>query len=103
MKAETNFFRKQILFWSQQFSHVCILDSNNYADTENNIDLLAGIGCVQEFSKPENSFEELKEFYNRYCLSGKNYLFGYFTYDLKNQIEKLNSNNVDDKIGRAHV
>ena len=42
-----------------------------------------------------NYFNDLKKFYDKFCVNKKEWLFGYLTYDLKNEIEKLKSENHD--------
>lgn len=94
------FFKNKFFHWADQYSHACILDSHHYTEkkqafAENNYDLLAGIGCVNVLQSKENALENLKMFYDRFCQKEKNWLFGFFTYDLKNDIEKLTSTNFD--------
>jgi para-aminobenzoate synthetase component 1 len=93
-------FKTKLLHWADQFSHVCFLDSHHYsakdqACGERSYDLLVGVGCIHELKNRESCFEELKNFYNKFCLEKKEWLFGYLTYDLKNDIEKLKSENHD--------
>src|SRR6185436_6267224 len=89
-------FKTKLLHWADTFSHVCFLDSQNYKDTEkNSYELLAGVGCAHELNNTRDSFNDLKNFYNKFCRQEDNWLFGYFTYDLKNDLEKLASENTD--------
>ena len=57
-----------------------------------NYDLLAGVGSNDFLISNNNSFEKLKDFHSR----KKDWLFGYLAYDLKNEIEVLSSNNIDN-------
>ncbi len=57
-----------------------------------NMIFLAGIGCLEEIVSNSNSFDTLKEF----SCSDNDWLFGFFSYDLKNQIENLASENIDN-------
>ncbi|HKR06735.1 MAG TPA: anthranilate synthase component I family protein [Bacteroidia bacterium] len=85
---EDRFFKPKLLQWANQFSHVCFLDSQNYRSSEkDSYDLLVGAGCMHELKSAGNSFNDLKIFYDTYCKKGNDWLFGYFTYDLKNDIE----------------
>lgn len=57
-----------------------------------NYDIIAGIGCIDLINSKNNSFEKLNDFH----LRKKDWLFGYLSYDLKNEIEKLQSNNTEN-------
>ncbi len=88
----TNVFKKQILLWAQQFETVLWLDSNNYKQQYSSFD--CGL-AVEEFTSIKtdylNAFEKLKE----YQTITKDYIFGYISYDVKNDVEELSSNNLD--------
>ena len=81
---------------NENFDTLCVLDSNvEYNDRKHwQYSKLIAIGATQEFNATtsENIFTELQQFYNK----RKCWLFGYFTYDFKNKIEKLQSSNDDD-------
>jgi para-aminobenzoate synthetase component 1 len=85
-------FKKQLLAWGQQYETVVFLDSNNYEQTYGSYDAVL---AVEEFTSIKtdyfDAFEQLKE-YQSYT---KDYLFGYLSYDLKNDTENLFSNNFD--------
>ena len=85
-------FKKQILLWAQQFETVLWLDSNNYKQQYSSFD--CGL-AVEEFTSIKtdylNAFEKLKE----YQTITKDYIFGYISYDVKNDVEQLSSNNLD--------
>ena len=78
--------------WSQQFEAVVWLDSNDYGHSELQYDAIL---AIDEFTsiKTDHShaFDKLKEYQH----TTKDWIFGYLTYDLKNDIEDLNSNNFD--------
>lgn len=86
-------FKKQLLNWAQQFNTAVWLDSNNYHQKHSNFDAVL---AVDEFSKIEtdykNAFCKLKE----YQTEVNDYIFGYLGYDLKNDVENLTSNNLDE-------
>ncbi|RED44932.1 anthranilate synthase component I family protein [Seonamhaeicola aphaedonensis] len=85
-------FKKQLLHWAQQFNDVVWLDSNNYHHNYSNYDaILAVDGFTSIQSNYEDAFNKLKE----YQSATKDWIFGYLTYDLKNDVEKLSSNNFD--------
>ena len=88
---------KALLNKSKDIQYISILVSNLDRDTSNlprdyiNYDLLAGVGLNYSLSSNHNSFEKLKQFH----LQKKDWLFGYLSYDLKNETEELSSNNID--------
>lgn len=65
-----------------------MLDSNEHTS---NHKWIAGIGCKEVCSANENSFDALEKFISK----NKDWAFGYLTYDLKNEIEDLHSENHD--------
>lgn len=85
-------FKSKLLIWAQQFEAISWLDSNQYHQKYSSFDAIL---AVDEFTSIKtdytNAFEELKE----YQSITKDYLFGYLSYDLKNDVEKLTSNNFD--------
>ena len=88
-------FKNNLLQLSRRFDRFCLLESNDYAlYPHSNFGFFAAMGCLDEI---ENSNEEeflirLQEFHDRH----KDWMFGYFSYDLKNQIEpQLRSENSD--------
>ncbi|MEP7167790.1 MAG: anthranilate synthase component I family protein [Bacteroidota bacterium] len=90
-------FKTKLLHWVNQFSHVCFLDSHHYKSNEKeSYDLLVGAGCTHELKNNGKSFENLEKFYDNFSKKENDWLFGYFTYDLKNDIEKLKSENRDN-------
>ena len=85
-------FKKQLLQWSQQFREIVFLDSNDYHQKYSNYDLILAIDAFTSVETDyHNAFQDLHEYQSR----TKDWLFGYLTYDLKNDIEKLSSNNFD--------
>ena len=91
-------FCKKLLTWGREYKRISVLCSNNYRKifTDNNAghryDLIAAMGSVDEMSiKGDSWLESLKE----YTLSTGDWLFGHIGYDLKNEIENLESNHYD--------
>lgn len=85
-------FKNQLLTWSQQFREVVFLDSNNYHQNYSSYDCVLAIDAFTSLKTDfHNAFEEIKQ----YQQQTKDWLFGYFSYDLKNDTEKLTSNNFD--------
>ena len=85
-------FKQNLLFWSQQFETALWLDSNNYNQQYSSFDSAL---AVEEFTAIKtdytNAFDKLKE----YQTITKDYIFGYISYDVKNDVEHLSSNNFD--------
>jgi len=85
-------FKQQLLQWSQQFREVVFLDSNDYNQKYSSYDCMLAVDAFTSLKTDcHNAFEELKQ----YQQQSKDWLFGYLAYDLKNDIEKLDSNNLD--------
>ena len=85
-------FKNNLLYWAQQFETLLWLDSNNYHQKYSSFD---GALAADDFTSIKtdhyNAFEKLKE----YQTVTKDYIFGYMSYDLKNDIEQLSSTNFD--------
>lgn len=86
-------FKEFILSLSRQFNPFCILESNNYLNYPySNFGSFIAFDSLGYFSATVNSFDELYKFHQKH----QDWLFGYLTYDLKNQLEPdLSSNNKD--------
>ena len=90
--ADTELFKNQIFQWSQQFREVVFLDSNSFPDKHSQYDLIVAVDSFTSLQTDYfNAFDELKN----YQQATKDWLFGYLTYDLKNDIEPLISTNFD--------
>jgi len=85
-------FKQILLTWSQQFREVIFLDSNDYPQQYFSYDCLLAVDAFTSIKTDyHNAFEDLKQ----YQQVTKDWLFGYLSYDLKNDIEDLLSNNFD--------
>ena len=85
-------FKEQLLYWAQQFREVAFLDSNNYPQAYSSYDCLLAVDAFTLLQTDyHNAFEDLKQ----YQQTTKDWLFGYLSYDLKNDSERLQSNNFD--------
>ncbi len=88
----TSHFKQQLLQWSQEFNEVVWLDSNLHTQAYSEYDaILAVDGFTVLKTDAQNAFEDLKT----YQSTTKDWLFGYLSYDLKNDTELLSSNNFD--------
>jgi para-aminobenzoate synthetase component I len=89
---DQNQFKNQLLSWSNQFREVVFLDSNNYPQKYKSYDCVLAIDAFTSIKTDyHNAFEDLKQ----YQSTTKDWLFGYLSYDLKNDIEELVSQNND--------
>ncbi|WP_188374768.1 anthranilate synthase component I family protein [Winogradskyella haliclonae] len=85
-------FKQQLLFWTQQFDDVVWLNSNNHNEKYSTYDAVLAVDAFTSIKTDyTNAFKKL----NDYQSMTKDWLFGYLTYDLKNDIEALTSNNFD--------
>lgn len=84
-------YKKKLLLWAQKYDTVIWLDSNDHQDKYSRFDAILAVGTHRIISVEQDCFNKLREFQNKV----KDYIFGYFTYDLKNEIENLESNNPD--------
>jgi len=85
-------FKRQLLAWSQQFDNVLWLDSNDYPQKESSYDAILAVDAFTSIKTDYfNAFEKLKE----YQTVTNDWIFGYLTYDLKNDLEALKSENFD--------
>ena len=85
-------FKKQLLLWSQQFREVTFMDSNQYEQDYSNYDWILAVDAFTAVKTDYfNAFEDLKQ----YQQSSRDWIFGYLSYDLKNDTENLNSANFD--------
>ncbi|WP_055436999.1 anthranilate synthase component I family protein [Lacinutrix algicola] len=94
--TNTEEFKQNLLSWAQQFDDVVWLDSNSKAFQDNQkYSSYDAILAVDAFTAIQtdylNAFDKLKEYYT----TTKDWIFGYLTYDLKNDTETLKSNNDD--------
>lgn len=85
-------FKQQLLHWSKPNREIVYLDSNDHDDAYSNYDCVLAVDAFTSIKTDYvNAFEDLKQ----YQQTTKDWLFGYLSYDLKNDIEALQSNNFD--------
>ena len=82
----------QLLHWSKRYSTTVVLDSNDYAHQETDYDfILATDAYTVVQSQNQDDFDCLQT----HIHSNPDWLFGFLSYDLKNQLENLQSQNPD--------
>ena len=85
-------FKQQLLQWSKQFEEIAWLDSNNYHQDYGEFDALLAAGAFTAIKTDSHqAFAKLQE----YQQTTKDWIFGYLSYDLKNDVERLSSKNHD--------
>jgi len=85
-------FKENLLRWAQQFCEIIWLDSNSYNHLYGDYDLILAVEAFTLINTDHvDAFEKLDE----YQKITKDWLFGYLTYDLKNDTENLVSQNHD--------
>ena len=81
-----------MLSWANQFNICCFLDNQHYNLPHHSFECMAAAGAVQTLATAAGTaFEQLKQLYEE----NRDWLFGHFSYDLKNETEGLASNNTD--------
>jgi para-aminobenzoate synthetase component 1 len=85
-------FKQQLVAWGQQFREITFLDSNLFSDEFSSFDCVLAVDAFTSIKTDyHNAFEDLKQ----YQQTTKDWLFGSLSYDLKNDVEQLQSNNYD--------
>ncbi len=85
-------FKSKLLVWAQQFKTAVWLDSNNYQQKYSSFDAVLAVDSFSEIKTSHHqAFQKLKDFQTKTNDS----IFGYLSYDLKNAIENVTSNNFD--------
>ena len=81
-------FIEKLIYWAKKFQFSVFLDSNSQMNkmppSYDNFEFIYAVGIKKRCMPKENSFESLRLFYE----NNKDWAFGYFTYDLKNEIFK---------------
>ena len=84
-------FKKKLLFFLNKKSRFCFLDTNNSTDKYSSFDYLAAFGVKKKCNPKKTIFKVFQSFLDK----NKDWVFGHFSYDLKNDLENLKSENQD--------
>ncbi|MEW2922205.1 anthranilate synthase component I family protein [Muricauda sp. ANG21] len=84
-------YKGALLEWSRPFSKVVWLDSNAHVQKYSSFDFLMAVG---EQTDKFSSIDSLNQLENQFA-KNQDWLFGYLSYDLKNELEDLSSQNFD--------
>jgi para-aminobenzoate synthetase component 1 len=88
----TSKIKQQLLLWSKQFHEVVWLDSNHYQANYSEYDAILAVDAFTLLQiDTQNAFQKLEE----YQKTTNDWIFGYLSYDLKNAVEDLKSENFD--------
>ncbi|MEE3226702.1 MAG: aminodeoxychorismate synthase component I, partial [Bacteroidota bacterium] len=83
---------QQLVCWANQEPVSCLLLSNNQVDAYGAYDYVFAAGAHESLQvSTGTAFEALKAFRKR----TQDFLLGYFSYDLKNELEDVKSENLD--------
>lgn len=85
-------FKKRLLYWSHQNTHVSFLDTNAHRMDTSSFEAICAVGAEEVLAVSEgNALQLLRDFKKK----TQDWLFGYISYDVKNEIEDLSSQNCD--------
>ena len=82
-----NDFKDKLLFFSKSKENVILLDSNS---KKNDYEFIFSYGKISELKSFDNSLDKL----DNYIKQVDDWIFGFISYDLKDEIEDLKSNNL---------
>jgi len=90
--ANIHLFKQQLLEWSKHYDEITWLDSNNYQQNHSRFDAVL---ALQAFTLIKTDYVHAFDKLQEYQQTTKDWIFGYLSYDLKNDVELLKSNNLD--------
>ena len=91
--ADITIFKKKLLHWAAQYNQAACFSGESTLDNGlyMSCDMILGVDAISELSVDTDCFHSLKQYFDQ----EKDWLFGYLSYDLKNEIEDLKSENTD--------
>jgi para-aminobenzoate synthetase component 1 len=90
--TDLHLFKQKALQWAANFDACCYLDSNSFNDPYSKFDTLIAAGVKNSITaNTGTAFAELEKFRETH----PGWLTGFFSYDLKNEVEDLSSANPD--------
>ena len=87
--SNVSLFKKNLLRWANGFQCCAVLVSNEWQENAN--EMIVAAGKIDEIVPTKNSFESLNFFHQK----KNDWLFGFLSYDLKNETEDLASKKFD--------
>lgn len=94
--------KSRVLEYSRHFNRACILN-NNFKNSHNNSNFIAALGYREELSldKDVRAFNSIRHFLDKHK---DQWVFAALSYDLKNDVEDLSSENADEILfPSAHI
>ena len=90
--SDKHHLKKQLLAWAQSYHEVVWLDSNSHQPLYGSFEALLAVGALTSIKTDVyDGFNKLAE----YRQATNDWIFGYLTYDLKNDTENISSGNYD--------
>jgi len=92
--SDIDSFKRKLSCWAAQFEQTAVFQGVNSKEYGLYLkyDMLVGVDSISEIYSEENSFSALSDFHN----DKKDWLFGFLSYDLKNETEDIKSENDDN-------
>lgn len=91
---DVHLFKLKLLHWTSKFAIGSFLNNHGYASSYSTYECLAGVGCIKKFNIEKDFFSSISSFVN----DTPDWIFGHLNYDIKNYIEDLYSQNIDNII-----
>lgn len=91
---DTEAIKLQLLNWANRFNSCCFLDNHSYASSYQELECIAAAGVHSFFTATANTLDAL----SAYLASRRHWVFGHIGYDLKNELEGLQSAH-EDRVG----
>lgn len=90
--SNTKIIAPQLLQWGSGFEEVMWLDSNAHSSTYSSFEGMLAVGAASQLRlSHQGAFAALEHYWDQH----RDYIVGYLSYDLKNDVESLTSHNVD--------
>lgn len=88
----TDDLKRKLLYWAEQYEDVVWMDSNDHNDKHGSF---KAILAVDAFTSIKTDYYQAFKKLDEYQSTTSDWLFGFLSYDLKNDIEELRSQNSD--------
>lgn len=89
---DSRFCTSKLLAATEKFIYSSVLLSNKNTNNKySSYTSIIAIGATKVLTESNNSLNKLREFHSQ----NKDWMFGFLSYDLKNEIENLSSENID--------
>jgi para-aminobenzoate synthetase component I len=91
--TDPSLYKQKMLSWANQFNIFCFMDNNYYQLPNGTYECVLAAGAAKSISLQSGfALPALKQFHQQ----NGGWLFGYFGYDLKNELYQLHSHNADN-------